>query len=81
MANAKKQVKAVEAAITSMDKVDKDAAWDESIEIAKKLKNIVDTGIALASTPDWGQCDMFLLGLEEVSEKYGMKPESEKKDF
>ena len=64
-----------------MDKVDKDAAWDESIEMAKNMKNIVDTGIALASTPDWDRCDYWLFGLEEVSKIYGMKPESEKKDF
>jgi len=81
MANAKKQVKTIENTITSMIEVDTDAAWKESIEGATKLKKVVDLDIALANTPNWDQCDMFLLALEEESVKYGMKPESEKKDF
>ena len=80
MANAKKQVKAVEAAITSMDKVDKDAAWDESTKKAKNsafvtMKNTIDTDDAR------DLCQSFLLALGERAAEYGMKPESEKKDF
>lgn len=81
MANAKKQVKTIENTITSMIEVDTDAAWKESIEGATNIKKLVDLDIALANTPNWDQCDMFLLALEEESVKYGMKPESEKKDF
>ena len=72
-ADAKKQIKSVEDAITSKIEVDTDALWNSVSDVMKKSPVMIEID------PD--MCKLYLLALGETAAEYGVKSESEKKDF
>jgi hypothetical protein len=80
MASAKKQVRAVQDAITSQYPVDSDKIWDSTVESTGDVKWIVEQGVDNSWSTTEEQCDLHKTALMTIASKWESQGET-KKDF